>query len=61
MHSIESCTRLYCDVGFVGKTDWDQARGDMIADYIDDMRAPLVQMFSEADEDRKVDIGAKTM
>jgi hypothetical protein len=44
----------FFDSGFIGETDWDEARGDMIADYTDDMRAHVGKVVYEQNEERKV-------
>lgn len=45
---------LISSTGLIGETDWDQARGDMISDYVDDMRTPLMKIHFEPDESKKV-------
>lgn len=45
--------------GLIGKCDWDQARGDMIADYVDDVRAPLLAMHRAEDEAKKKELMEK--
>ncbi|ELU08529.1 hypothetical protein CAPTEDRAFT_177145 [Capitella teleta] len=42
--------------GFVGETDLDQARGDMIVDYLDDLRTPLLAVHHEQDETKKKEL-----
>jgi glutathione S-transferase len=38
----------------VGANSWEEARGDMIVDYVEDMRAPVIRIFHEKDEERRV-------
>ena len=45
---------MVCDEGLMPGSDWDQARGDMLADYVDDFKKPLIDIFHEKDEDKKV-------
>ena len=40
--------------GLVGDTDWDQARGDMLGDYVDDMRKQLAPIRFEEDKEKQV-------
>ncbi|ELU08530.1 hypothetical protein CAPTEDRAFT_177148 [Capitella teleta] len=42
--------------GFFAASDWDQARGDMVADYLDDIRKPLPEIYLEKDEAKKKEL-----
>eukprot|EP00914_Ancora_sagittata_P003333 GHVO01006924.1.p1 GENE.GHVO01006924.1~~GHVO01006924.1.p1 ORF type:complete len:225 (+),score=35.31 GHVO01006924.1:26-676(+) len=39
--------------GFFAEAEWDQARCDMIADYIDEMRRPMLKIHAEGNKDQK--------
>ena len=43
-------------VGLAGKTDLEQAQVDMIVDCIGDMKTPLMAIFREKDEAKKVGV-----
>ena len=40
--------------GLAGDTDWDQARGDMLADYVDDMGKQVVPIRLQQDKAKQV-------
>ena len=44
----------YVITGIAGKSDSDQAQVDMIADCIGDAKKPIVEVFFEKDEEKKV-------
>ena len=39
--------------GLVGDTDWDQARGDMLVDYVDDMGKQVVPIRNQEDPEKQ--------
>ena len=45
---------LVATVGLVGDTELECARGDMLVDCVDDMRAPIVNIISGNSEESKV-------
>ena len=56
MHCVSLCVCVFQHVvlDLAGKTDWDQAREDMIADYIEDLLTPIEVIYYEKDEKKKV-------
>ncbi|ELU08528.1 hypothetical protein CAPTEDRAFT_177140 [Capitella teleta] len=47
------------EFGFIGETDLERARGDMIADYLDDLRAYLMAIHREQNEAKQEEMTLK--
>ncbi|ELU14077.1 hypothetical protein CAPTEDRAFT_165896 [Capitella teleta] len=47
------CRYLAKELKLMGSNPWEEAKGDMIVDYVEDMRSPIIRIFHEKDEERR--------